>query len=151
MAERRSVAGAEGLAAEASRLSTRRKSHPLTTDEKVEKARAEAERRSIVGTELCAAEAVRLSARLITNPLTAEQKAKKAVAEAVRNRQSRLNFEQTTEKVKIDTERRNAESSQAAVVRLLNRRRRYATRSAMVAESVVANASALNKVLNFQP
>ncbi len=34
MAERWSVAGAEGLADEASRLSTRRKSHPLTTDKK---------------------------------------------------------------------------------------------------------------------
>ena len=43
---RRSVAGAEGLAAEAYRLSTRRKSHPLTVEEKVERVRLEAERRS---------------------------------------------------------------------------------------------------------
>ncbi len=42
MAERRSVAGAEGLAAKASRKSTRRKLLPLTVDEKAEKARAEA-------------------------------------------------------------------------------------------------------------
>ena len=40
MAERRSAAGAEGLATEASKKSTRRKSHPLTADEKAEKARA---------------------------------------------------------------------------------------------------------------
>jgi len=50
-AERRSAAGVEGLAAEVSRLSTRRKSHPLTVHEKVEKTRAEAERRSVAGTE----------------------------------------------------------------------------------------------------
>jgi hypothetical protein len=51
VAERRSIAGADGLAADASRLSTRRKSHPLTTNEKVEKTRAEAERRIAAGTE----------------------------------------------------------------------------------------------------
>ncbi len=44
-AERRSAAGVEGLATEASRLSSRRKLHPLTVDEKVEKARADAKRR----------------------------------------------------------------------------------------------------------
>ena len=46
-AERRSAIGAEGLAAEAYRKSTRHKTHPLTTDEKVEKARSEAERRKL--------------------------------------------------------------------------------------------------------
>jgi hypothetical protein len=45
MTERRSAAGAEGLAAEATRKSTRRKSHPLIVDEKAEEARADAERR----------------------------------------------------------------------------------------------------------
>ena len=56
MAERRSVAGVEGLAAEASRLSTRRKSHPRTVDEKTEKAREEAQRRNVAGAELLATE-----------------------------------------------------------------------------------------------
>ncbi len=51
MAKRRSVAGAEGLATEASRKSARRKSHPLTVDEKAEKAKADAERRSVAGAE----------------------------------------------------------------------------------------------------
>ena len=74
--ERRRVAGAEGLAAEASRKSTRRKSHPLRVDEKVKKARAEAERRSAVGTDFLAAEAIWKSAHRKTNPLTVEQKAK---------------------------------------------------------------------------
>ncbi len=78
MAERRSVAGAEGLAAEASRKSTLRKFHPLTSNEKVKKARAEAERRSAAGAELLANEAARLSAHLKTNPLTAEQKVVKS-------------------------------------------------------------------------
>ena len=41
-------------------------------------------------------------------------------------------------------------SSQAATVRLLDQRHCYATRSATVANSVVANASASNKVLNNQ-
>ena len=50
MAERRSVTGAEGLAAEASRLLTRRKSHPLTVEEKEEKARLKACRGSVAGT-----------------------------------------------------------------------------------------------------
>ncbi len=43
-AERRSTAGTERLAADASRLSHRRKLHPLTVDEKAEKASADAER-----------------------------------------------------------------------------------------------------------
>ncbi len=76
-AERRSVEGAKGLAAEACRLSTRRKLHPLTDDEKAEKARLEAERRSDVGAELQAAEAIQKSAHRKTNPSTVEQKAKK--------------------------------------------------------------------------
>ena len=57
MAERRSAAGAEGLAANASRNSTRRKLHPLTVDEKAEKARADEDRRSVAGAEFLAAEA----------------------------------------------------------------------------------------------
>ena len=43
--DRRRVAGTEGLVAEASRKSTRRKSYPLTVEEKAEKARADADRR----------------------------------------------------------------------------------------------------------
>ena len=77
MAERRSVAGAEGLAAEASRKSTRRKLHPLTVDEKAEKVRVETERRNVAGAEFLVAEAARKSARSKTNPLTVEEKAKK--------------------------------------------------------------------------
>ena len=50
MAGRRSVTGVEGLAAEASRKSTRRKSHLLTVEEKAEKARADAERRNVTAT-----------------------------------------------------------------------------------------------------
>ena len=108
MAERRSVAGTKGLVAEASRLSTLRKPHPLTCDEKVEKASAEAKRLSVAGAQFLAAEATRKSARSKINPLTAEQKAKKTVAYAVRNRQSRLTVDKKAEKVRIDNERRNA-------------------------------------------
>jgi hypothetical protein len=151
MMETRSTTGAEGLAVEASRNSTRRKLYSLAVDEKVEKARGEAERRSDASTDFLAAKAARLSTRLITNPLTAEQKTKKAVANAVHNRQSRLTVEQKAEKNRIDTERRNAESSQAVVVRLLDRRHRYATRYPTVVDSVVANASVSNKVFNVQP
>ena len=50
-AERRSATGAEGLAANASRNSTRRKLHPLTVDEKAEKVRVETERRNVAGAE----------------------------------------------------------------------------------------------------
>jgi hypothetical protein len=53
-------------------------------------------------------------------------------------------------KVRIETERRNAENSQAVVVRLLDQRHRYATRFATVADPVVANALVSNKVLNDQ-
>ncbi len=98
-----------------------------------------------------AAEATRKSPRSKINPLKVERKAKKGVANAVRNRQSMLTVDQKAEKVRIDTERRNAESSQGAVVRLLDRRHRYATRYATVADFVVANASVSNKVLNVQP
>ena len=59
----------------------------------------------------------RKSARSKINPLTPEQKAKNTVANEVRNRQSRLIVERKAEKVRIETERRNAESSQAVVVR----------------------------------
>ncbi len=55
MAETRSGAGAKGLAAKASRNSTRRKLHPLTSDEKVTKAKAEAEWRSVAEAKLSAA------------------------------------------------------------------------------------------------
>jgi hypothetical protein len=49
-AKRRSVAGAERLAANAVQKLTRRKSQLLlTTDEKVEKARLDAERRNVAG------------------------------------------------------------------------------------------------------
>ena len=59
--------------------------------------------------------------------------------------------DQKAEKVRIETQRRNAESSQAAVVRLIYQRHRYATRYATVADSVVAIASVSNKILNVQP
>ena len=60
-AERRSAAGVEGLAAEASRKSTRRKSHPLTADEKAEKVRVETEmRRNAASAEFLVADAARL-------------------------------------------------------------------------------------------
>jgi hypothetical protein len=58
--------------------------------------------------------------------------------------------DQKAEKVRIETQRRNAESSQAAVVRLIYQRHRYATRYATVADSVVAKASTSNNVLNVQ-
>ncbi len=150
MVERRSAAGAEGLAAEASRNSTRRKLRPLTIDEKAEKAKAETERRSVGGAEFLAAEATRNSGHRKANPLTDEQKAKKAVANATRYRQSRLNIEKKAKKVRIETERRNAESSQAVVVRLLDQRHHYATRSTTVADPVVENALVSNKILNDQ-
>jgi hypothetical protein len=117
IAERRSVAGAEGLAAKASRKSNRRKLHPLTVEEKAEKARLEVGRRSVARAELTSAQAFRLSQRHKTNPSMVEQKAKKAVADVVRYRQSRLTVEQKAEKVRIETERRNAKSSQAEVGR----------------------------------
>jgi hypothetical protein len=151
MVKTRSATGAEGLAAKASRKSTRRKLHPLTADEKAETARAEAKRRNVTGAEFLAAEATRKSARSKINPLTDEQKAKKAVADAVRNGQSRLIVDQTTEKVRIETERRNAESFQVATVRLIDRRHRYATRFATITDFVDANASVSNKELNVQP
>ena len=77
MAERQSATGAKGLAVEASRKSTRRKTHPQIFDEKVEKARAEAKRRSVAGTGFLAVEATRLSSRRKTDLLTVDQRAKK--------------------------------------------------------------------------
>ncbi len=77
MAERRSDAGVEGLAVEASRNLARRKFHPLTVDEKAEKVRVETERRNVACAEFLAVEAARLSGRRKTNPSTVEQKAKK--------------------------------------------------------------------------
>ncbi len=59
MAERRSATGTEGLAAEASRKSTSCKSHPLTVEEKAEKARLEAKRRSVAGAKVLVAETTR--------------------------------------------------------------------------------------------
>ncbi len=51
---------------------------------------------------------------------------------AIRHRQSRLIVEQKAENVRIENERRNAESSQATAVRLLDTRHRYATRSLLL-------------------
>jgi len=127
-AERRSRAGFERLAVEASRKSTRRKTQQLTAEEKAEKARLEARRRSTARAELLAAKAIRKSAHRKTNALTVEQKAEKAVADATRYRKPRLTVEQKAENVILVTERRNAKSSQAAIVRLLDRRHRYAIR-----------------------
>ena len=86
-----------------------------------------------------------------TNPLTDEQKAEKAVANATRYRKPRLTVEQKAGNVRIETERWNAKSSQAVDVRLLDEIHRYATRSATVADSVVANSSVSDKILNVQP
>jgi hypothetical protein len=47
-AERRCAAGVEGLAAEATRKSSRRKCHPLTNEQKFEKARVNDARRSAI-------------------------------------------------------------------------------------------------------
>jgi hypothetical protein len=63
---------------------------------------------------LLPAEAIRKSARRKTNSLTAKQKAKKAVADATRYRRPKLMVEQKAQNVRIETERRNAESSQTA-------------------------------------
>ena len=90
MAERRSVTGAEGLAVEASRKSTRGKSHPLTVEEKAEKTRADGKRWNVGGVESLAAYAIRKSARRMTNSITGEQKAEKAMANATRYRKTRL-------------------------------------------------------------
>ncbi len=100
---------------------------------------------------MSAAQATRLSPRRKTNPFKDEQNTKNAVADADRYRQSRLTFEQKAEKVGIESERHSVESSQAATVRLLdNKRHRFATRSAKVADSVVVTARVSNKVLNVQ-
>jgi len=73
------------------------------------------------------------------------------MAYAIRYRQSRLTVEQKAENVRIETERRNIESSQATDIRLLDKRHRYAIRSVTDANSVVDNALVSNKVLNVQP
>jgi len=99
---------------------------------------------------LLAAEAIRKSAHRKTNPLTVEYKAKKAVANATRYRKPRLTVEQKAENVRIVTAKRKAESAQVAYVRFLDKRHRYATRIATVADSVVPNALVSNKVLNAQ-
>ena len=101
---------AEKVAVEAERLRKIKR----TADKNSERLRAKAERRSAAGVEGLAAEATRKSARGKTNPLTDEQKAKRAMTYAFRNRQFRLTVEQKAEKVRIETERRNA------VVRLLD-------------------------------
>ncbi len=95
--------------------------------ENAEKARADAERCIGVGAEFLAVEAARISAHRNINPLTVEQKAKKAVANATRFNNLGSLLSQKAEKVRIETERRNAESSQVVVVRLLDHRHRYAT------------------------
>ena len=69
------------------------------------------------------------------------------MAYAVRYQQSRLTVKQKAENIRIETERRNAQSSQAASVRLLlDKRHRYATRSTTIVDSVAANASTSNNV-----
>ena len=75
------------------------------------------------------------------------------MAYATRYRQTRLTIEHKEENVRIETERRNAESSQAATARTIDdwHHHRYVTRSATVADSVVANDLFSNRALNVQP
>ena len=120
----------------------------MKVEEKTEKTRADAERRNAGDAEFLAANAIWKSTRRKINSLTAEQKADKAMAGANRYRKPRLNVEQKGKNVRIETEKRNAESFQAAFVRLIDKCHRYDTRFATVADSVVANASISNNVLN---
>ncbi len=85
-AERRCAAGVEGLAAKATRKSSRRKWHPLTYEQKYEKARVEVERRSAI-------------------KLVVEQKSEKARVEIVRRIAMKLTVEQKYEKARVDAER----------------------------------------------
>ena len=100
---------------------------------------------------LLAVEAIRKSSRRKTNPVTVEQKVKKAVANTTRYRKPRLVVKQKAENFRIVTEQRNAESAHIVAARLFDKRHRYATRPATVVDSVVANASDSNNVLNVQP
>ena len=152
-AERRSAAGDEGLAAEASRLSTRRKSHPLTPDEKVTKARAEAERRSAARAELAAAQATRVSQRRKTNPLTVEEKAKKPwqMQSVIDNLGSLLMKKQKKLELRPKDGIRKVHKLQlfdysiCVIVMRLDLLRR------LPINSVFVNASVSNMVLNVQP
>jgi hypothetical protein len=58
--------------------------------------------------------------------------------------------EQNYEKARIETKRRKTKTSQVATIRLIDVRycHPYATRSATVANRVVANALVLDRVLN---
>ena len=71
------------------------------------------------------------------------------MADATRYRKPRLTVEQKAN-VRMETERRNAESAQAAAVRLLDKRHCYATRSVTTAERAAANALVLGRMPNVQ-
>jgi len=88
-AERRCVAGVEGLAVEATRKSSPRKRHPLAYEQMFEKAKVHVERRSVI-------------------KLIVEQNFEKARVETKRRSVLQLTVEQRVEKARIDVERRKS-------------------------------------------
>jgi hypothetical protein len=64
-----------------------------------------------------------------------------------------LTLEQSAKIVRIETYRRNAETSQTTNIRLMDyrNRHRYLTRSTKVAYHIAANSLISDKVLNVQP
>jgi len=129
-AKRRCAAWVERLAAEVMRKSSRRKRHPPIDEEKSEKAGVEVERRSVI-------------------KLTVDQNFKKARVEATRRSSIKLTVEQKSKKARVEAKRRAGESSQAATIRLMDKRHSYATRSTTVEDRAIPNVIVVGRELTI--
>ena len=68
--------------------------------------------------------------------------------EAERRSVIKLLVEQKFTKARVEVERRTIESSQAASIRLIDKRHSYATRSMTVADRAISNVLVLDRELN---
>jgi hypothetical protein len=108
----------DGLAANPIRKSLHRKSRPLIDEQRVQEAVVDAGRERHVR-------------------LTAVQRSEKARVEAERNSAVKLTVEHKFENARFEVDRRTGKSSQAAAIRLIDKRHCYVTRSSTVADRVV--------------
>ena len=95
-----------------------------------EKVRVEVERRSVT-------------------KLIVEQNSEKARVEAKSRSIIKLTDEQKSKKARVEAERRFGESSQAAAIRLIDKRHSYATRSMTIANRAISNVLDMGGELNI--
>ena len=99
-------------------------------EQKSEKTRVDFERRSVI-------------------KLTTEQKSEKARVETKRWNVVKLTYGISFEKARVEAKKRAVQNSQAASIRLMDKRNSYATRSTTIADRAISNELVLGRELNI--